>query len=167
MVAVLPSGAISTAAGMPASETRSAVVAATRLNECPVPRARTRSAATTSLRSSVRLVGVCTRTAPSATLPAQLCVVVVIAAECSAPARSAELLVDVAPAPRLAGFDAAHDRVPGAGEVRVGVPAGARVAAGDVPVGQAHAQVHPLDALVNALLADAGRVRTRGARRVG
>ena len=55
----------------------------------------------------------------------------------------AEHLVDVAPAPGLAGLDAAHHRVAGLVEVRVGVLADRGVAAADVAAAQAQAAGAP------------------------
>ena len=67
--------------------------------------------------------------------------------------RSADDLVDVAPAPRLADLEAAHDRMGGLVEVRRGVLADRRVAAAHVAAGEAQPQVHPLPAQPQALLA--------------
>ena len=72
---------------------------------------------------------------------------------------SAQALVDVAPAPGLAGLEAAHHRVLGLVEVRVGVPLGRGVAAADVAAGQAEPEVHPAGAVPQALLAALGSVR--------
>src|SRR6476661_2805002 len=73
--------------------------------------------------------------------------------------RSAEDLVDVAPAPGLAGLEAAHHRVLGLLEVLRGVVADRGVAAPDVAAGEAHPQVDPDQALPDAVLAALRGVR--------
>ena len=52
-------------------------------------------------------------------------------------------LVNVAPAPALAGLDGTHDRVFGGVEMLGGVLVFGGVAAGDVPAEQALAEMHP------------------------
>ena len=65
---------------------------------------------------------------------------------------SGVLLVDVAPAPVLAGLERAHDRVADGMRVPAGVAVGGRVAASDLAAGQAQPQVHPGRADPQALL---------------
>src|ERR1700694_2316061 len=57
----------------------------------------------------------------------------------SVAATSDIVLVDIAPAPVLAGLQGLHDRV----SMRPGMPHGRRIAAADVPARQAQPQVHP------------------------
>src|SRR5512133_2344791 len=78
----------------------------------------------------------------------------------------ADPLVDVAPAPRLAGLETAHDRVMGQGEMALGMPANGGVAASDVAAAQADPQVHGTRSLADAVLADARPVRRDGCGRV-
>ena len=66
---------------------------------------------------------------------------------------STDELVDVAPGPVLAGLEAADDGVAVTAGVRRRVLAARRVAAADVPAGQAQPQVHPGPAERQALLA--------------
>ena len=68
-------------------------------------------------------------------------------------------LVDEAPAPVLAGLERLHDRVPDLAEMLGGVPVRRVVAAPDVPAGHAQAEVDPLRADAQAVLA---AVRARG-----
>src|SRR6478736_5196429 len=75
---------------------------------------------------------------------------------------SADDLVDVAPAPRLAGLDAAHHRVARLVEVRLGVLADRGVAAADLPALGAGPQVHPGEALGDAPRAPLGAGRGLG-----
>src|SRR3954452_1599146 len=58
--------------GSPATDRRVPVVSAIRLNECPVPRTRSRGDEATSSCSSSTVVGVATRAAANVTFPAQL-----------------------------------------------------------------------------------------------
>src|SRR5690348_14455239 len=62
-------------------------------------------------------------------------------------------LVDVAPYPRLAGLNGAHERMQSGMEVFCGVAILRRVAASDVAAFEAEAQVHPLIAGLQALFA--------------
>src|SRR5262245_56842271 len=64
-----------------------------------------------------------------------------------------EAIVDVAPRPALAGLDGGEDRVPAGVEVLGGVAIGRRVAAADMPAGEAFAQVDPFTADLQAVLA--------------
>lgn len=65
-------------------------------------------------------------------------------------------LVDVAPAPSLAGLQRLHNRVFGAVEVLRGVLVFRRVAATDMPALQAQPQVHPGVTHLQALFAAFG-----------
>src|SRR6476659_2626744 len=62
-------------------------------------------------------------------------------------------LVDIAPAPILAGFDRADDRVRCRVMVRSRMTIRGIVAAADVPTGEADPEVQPLAAVAQALLA--------------
>jgi hypothetical protein len=62
-------------------------------------------------------------------------------------------LVDVTPAPSLAGLDRLHDRVLGAVEVLGGVFVFRRIAATDMAALQAQPQVHPRVTHLQALFA--------------
>src|SRR5262249_11193585 len=68
-------------------------------------------------------------------------------------------VVDVAPAPVLAGLEAAHERVLRVVEVLGRVLAFGAVAAADVAAAQAHPQVDPLRLRLQAFLAALGRAR--------
>src|SRR6266540_2917829 len=68
-------------------------------------------------------------------------------------ARSDEGLVDIAPAPVLAGLERLHDGVPVGVRVPAGVPVRRGVAAANVPAGQAQPQVYPPRPRAQALLA--------------
>ena len=70
-VATVRSAAISRRGGRPATDTRSPVVSATGLNECPVPRVRNRSLARTIAWSASTLSGRRTLAARNRTFPAQ------------------------------------------------------------------------------------------------
>ncbi len=61
----------------------------------------------------------------------------------SSPSQSAEHLVDVAPAPRLAGLDVRITGCPVSRKCAVGMPPLRGVAAADVAAGQAEPKVHP------------------------
>src|SRR5262245_42436788 len=65
-------------------------------------------------------------------------------------------VVEVAPAPRLAGLERAHDRMLRSPEVRRGVPAARRVAAPDVPAGEVLPETHPALSEAQALLTSLG-----------
>src|SRR6476661_4767315 len=69
------------------------------------------------------------------------------------------ILVDIAPAPGLAGLEGLHDRVPDRMSMRPGVPHGRRVAAAHVSAGQTQSQVYPRCAEPQAFLTTA-RART-------
>src|SRR6266571_1969528 len=62
-------------------------------------------------------------------------------------------LIDVAPAPALPGLGRLHDRVAGRLEMLGRVPALRGIAAADVPAGEAHAQLYPGIARLDAALA--------------
>src|SRR6202008_2234239 len=76
----------------------------------------------------------------------------------SVAAASDIVLVDVAPAPVLAGLHGLHDRGPDRVRVGSGMPQGCRAAAADVPARQAQPQVDPRCAEPQSFLA-AVRVR--------
>ena len=67
---------------------------------------------------------------------------------------SAQQVVLVAPAPVLAGLDAAHDGVPGRFEMPGGVGGGGGIAAPHVAALQAHAEVNRRRSLPDAVLAE-------------
>src|SRR6478752_8976270 len=66
------------------------------------------------------------------------------------------ILVDITPAPVLAGLQGLHDRVPDRMSMRPGVPHGRRIAAAHVPAGQTQSQVYPRCAEPQAFLTAAG-----------
>lgn len=68
-------------------------------------------------------------------------------------------LVDVAPPPVLARLERLHDGVADGMGMRAGVPEWGRVAAPDVPAGQAEPQVDPFRAQAQALLTALGGAR--------
>src|SRR5450755_1134182 len=72
------------------------------------------------------------------------------------------LVVDKAPAPVLARFERAHDRMPGLARVAAGVPVRRGVAAPDLAARQAEAQMHPLAADLQALLTARDLLRDLG-----
>src|SRR6478735_8659689 len=74
-----------------------------------------------------------------------------------APAATSDIiLVDITPAPVLAGLEGLHDRVPDRMSMRPGVPHRRRIAAAHVPAGQAQPQVYPRCAEPQAFLTAAG-----------
>ena len=68
-------------------------------------------------------------------------------------------LVDVAPAPVLAGLERTNDRVRRGVVVRGRVPVGGVVAAADMPAGQADPEMQPFAARAQAILAAVNRRR--------
>src|SRR5262249_47369907 len=73
--------------------------------------------------------------------------------------RVEHLPIDVAPAPVLAGLEAADDRMMRRVEVFCGVLVRRIVTAADVAAGQAEAQMNPVCADLQALLTAVGRAR--------